>query len=96
MKTMQEVAYEFLLDNKKAPFNKVWDFVLKTLNVSWKETFPDKSNDKIIEVKIGELYTMLTANGKFIKDTDGNWTLCQFHTFEELAKMKINVSELED
>lgn len=96
MKTMQEVAYEFLLDKKKAPFNNVWDFVLNTLKKSWIETYPDKTEAKIIEVKIGELYTMLTSDGEFIKDTNDNWTLCKFHTFEDQTKMKINVSGLED
>lgn len=94
MKAMQQIAYDFLKEKKTATFKQVWDEVSKGRKASWKEEAKTISVPKIEEIKMGELYTMLTTNGQFIRNKDEKWTLSEFYSYDEVQKMKINAVEL--
>ncbi len=96
MKTMKMVAKEFLLAKKTADFQEVWEKVKGDLLSDWKDQYPKSSDHEIDRAKIGELYSMLTSNGQFIRDTNEKWSLSEFYTYEEVQKMKINVGDLVD
>lgn len=95
METMKQVALEFLLEKKTATFKQTWDHVNKKLKANWNEKYSEKP-EAIEKIKIGELYTMLTSHGDFVKNEKEQWSLSKFYSFEEVQKMKINVGELED
>lgn len=98
MKVMREVAVE-LLEKKdesspvipRLHFNEIWAKVVEEIGSKW-----ESENKKFVNAKMGELYTMMTTNGEFVKDKDDMWSLTKNYTFSEIQKMKINVGELED
>lgn len=98
MKVMREVAVE-LLEKKDAasteiprlPFDAIWQHVNVEIGHKW-----EGATKKFVNAKMGELYTMMTTNGEFVKDKDDMWSLTKNYTFSEIQKMKINVGELED
>ncbi|NQZ66099.1 MAG: hypothetical protein HRT99_02650 [Mycoplasmatales bacterium] len=96
MKTMKTVANDFLLNKKTSEFEDIWNEVKKELLDDWKKLYPKTSENEISKVKIGELYSMLTSNGEFIRDTNELWSLSEFYTYEDVQKMKINVGDLGD
>lgn len=95
MKTMKTVAKEFLLNKRTAPFKDVWNQVKAELLTDWTEQYLKASETEIDKIKVGELYTMLTSQGEFIRDTNEQWSLSEFYTYEDVQKMKINVRDLE-
>ena len=91
MKVMREVVVEILEQaNGPMAFNTIWEKTQSELSSNWIDSA------KFLRSKMGELYTMLTTNGEFVKDNDDNWSLTKNYTFSEVQKMKINAGELDD
>lgn len=94
MKSIKDIAYNFLKEKEVASFKQIWDASAKELKSYWKVESSDLSVPELEKVKMGELYTMLTTNGEFIRNKDEKWTLAEFYPFSEVQKMKINAVEL--
>ena len=96
MKIMKQVAFEFLKENKTAPFEKIWENTINELSSDWQMIYKKLDITEIKKLKIGELYTMLTSDGEFVRNEKEEWSLSKFYSFEEVQKMKINVGEMGD
>ncbi|MCH3909065.1 MAG: DNA-directed RNA polymerase subunit delta [Bacilli bacterium] len=81
-RSMLEVAYEEMKNNKKSmSFAELYDFVVKTLEM----------NDDEKKANVGEFFTELTLDGRFVALTDNNWDLRARHTYE---KVHIDVNDV--
>lgn len=93
MRTMNLIVYEYLTKHSKKSFDQIYDYVKDELFSSWKERFNNLEEVAIDEIKIAELYTMLTVDGHFTRQNDELWTLTENLTYEELKQSKIKVPE---
>lgn len=91
MTKLLEIAKDVILNhhNKK---NKAINF-----DTLWTKT---AANAKIKDVKdedmIAEFYMELLQDPNFIKTNDNEWTLKQFHTFQEVEQMSANNFKTEE
>lgn len=91
MKLMLEVAYNYLRANKEASLSAVFDNVKKELENHWKNSFPGVTMEKIEEQKLGELYTYLTTDGRFVMLEKNVWTINATLTSQQLLSAKSKV-----
>ena len=81
-KSMLEVAYDVIgASSKSLTFKELYDEVAAKLAMS-----DDEKNDRI-----GNFYTQLTLDGKFVVLMDNTWDLRARHTYE---KVHIDMSEV--
>ncbi|AWX69293.1 DNA-directed RNA polymerase subunit delta [[Mycoplasma] anseris] len=74
-RTMADVAESILNSHGKADFAKLFDETAKILFSKWrKETIESISDEKMLEIKRGELYKLLTIDGRFFRNENGTWT----------------------
>jgi len=93
-KIASDLAYEFLKEKDKATFNQIWKYVFDNKKNEWKEE-TDKLLKEIEEEKIGEFYTILTVDGRFIRVADDKWSLVENFTFEETKSLRASAVENE-
>lgn len=97
MKNMLKVVEEFLKKNEKgATFNEIFDHVREEMKQTWKELFPTKLLKNIEDDKIGELYTLMSIDGRFVRNNEQKWFSIETLTFDEVKQMRINASEAEE
>ncbi|ADE19754.1 DNA-directed RNA polymerase subunit delta [Mycoplasma crocodyli] len=81
MKTMLDLAIEFLSENKDQDyeFDQIFNHVEENLKSSWEANFvSDRNNyEQVRTKKLGELYRLLTVDGSFIRTHEGLWQLNQ-------------------
>jgi len=81
-KSMLDVAYELMSKSKKtATFTDLYDQIAKILVM----------NDDEKKSHIGEFYTELTLDGRFVALTDNSWDLRARHTYD---KVHIDVNDV--
>ncbi len=81
MSNLLEIAKEVIIKNHKK--NMAIDF-----NTLWTKTASQaKIKDAKDEDMIAEFYMELLQDPNFIKTNDNEWTLKQFHTFQEVEQM---------
>ncbi|ADR25026.1 DNA-directed RNA polymerase subunit delta [Mycoplasmopsis bovis] len=79
MKTMLDVAIEFLLEksggSQYMEFNTIFDEVEAQLKSKWEKEATQKELEysKIRQNKIGELYRLLTVDSRFERNNQGLW-----------------------
>ncbi|TPR54658.1 DNA-directed RNA polymerase subunit delta [Metamycoplasma neophronis] len=74
-KTLVDVAKEVLENHTKLDFKSLFEGVEAELFPRWRaETSPEISDEKLLENKRGELYRLLTIDGRFFHNEDGTWT----------------------
>ncbi|ENY69118.1 Hypothetical protein MAU_1570 [Metamycoplasma auris 15026] len=74
-KTLLDVAQEILDKRLKMDFTKLFDQVKKVLFDRWREEIDASVDDETILLKKrGELYRLLTVDGRFFHNADGTWT----------------------
>ena len=96
MNTMLNIATELLNKNGAQTFDEIMDEVSLQLSPKWEAAQPGKTDIKIREVKITELYTLLTITGSFIRTDETKFDLVKNYTFEEAQAMKLKIGELEE
>lgn len=96
MNTMLDIAKQMLNDNGPQKFDTIMDEVTKQLSPQWAVDQPSKTDAKIKEVKITELYTLLTISGSIIRVEDNAFDLVKNYTYEEAKSMKLKIGELEE
>ncbi len=90
MSNLLEIAKEVIINNHKK--NKAIDF-----NTLWTKTAAQaKIKDTKDEDAIAEFYMELLQDPNFIKTSDNEWTLKQFHTFQEVEQMSANNFKTEE
>lgn len=97
-RTMKEIVYEYIKKNGEAEFNQIWEAVESSQKQEWTDKYKaiEKSYDRIKEIKIGELYSLLTLEGTFTKRDEKNWALTENLSYEELMQSKISIVENND
>jgi DNA-directed RNA polymerase subunit delta len=81
-KSMLDVAFELMSKNKKATtFTDLYEQIAKTLAM----------NDDEKKSHLGEFYTELTLDGRFVALTDNSWDLRARHTYD---KVHIDVNDV--
>lgn len=97
-KTMKEIVYDFIKNNGEVEFNKIWDEVESNQKEEWIQKYKpfEKSYDKIKEIKVGELYSLLTLEGTFTKKDEKIWVLTEDLSYDELMQSKISIVENND
>lgn len=81
-KSMLDVAYELMTKtHKEVTFTDLYDQIAKTLAM----------NDDEKKSHIGEFYTELTLDGRFVALTDNGWDLRARHTYD---KVHIDVNDV--
>ncbi|WP_412031760.1 DNA-directed RNA polymerase subunit delta [Metamycoplasma buccale] len=74
--TMAEVAKEILSKEEKMEFEIVFNKTKEILFSNWRlEASNDISDEKLIDIKRGELYKLFTIDGRFFRNEDGSWTI---------------------
>ncbi|CAM9147056.1 DNA-directed RNA polymerase subunit delta [Mycoplasma marinum] len=92
-KTMLDIAYESLQDVEKQTLKQLYAIVAKELKPRWKEEQSHLSVPEIEKSKLGELYKLLTVDGRFLRTKEGSWTLVEKFTFEERKTLKLASKE---
>jgi DNA-directed RNA polymerase subunit delta len=81
-KSMLDVAYELMSKSKKeTTFGELYDQIAKILTM----------NDDEKKSHLGEFYTELTLDGRFVALTDNGWDLRARHTYD---KVHIDVNDV--
>ncbi|MBG0730507.1 DNA-directed RNA polymerase subunit delta [Mycoplasma sp. 'Moose RK'] len=75
MKTIISIAVEFLKTRENAHFNDIFLEVQTQLMSKWETQLPKSSPEKILTLKRGELYKLLTIDGNFVALGDNTWAL---------------------
>lgn len=77
MKTMLEHAIDFIHreNNHEFSFYEIFDYVQEKMQDQWNEKFVSDSNsfESVRELKMGELYRIMTVDHRFARTADGNW-----------------------
>ncbi|WP_045433933.1 DNA-directed RNA polymerase subunit delta [Metamycoplasma canadense] len=74
-KTLLDVAEENLKNNQNLDFSELFNSIKEILFERWRsETSETVSDEEILIRKRGELYRLLTIDGKFFRNVDGSWT----------------------
>lgn len=77
--TMLEIAIDFVSEdyNQSYEFYEIFERVESLLKDSWIEKFVNTENgkdyEKVRELKMGELYRLLTVDKEFSRNMDGTW-----------------------
>lgn len=79
MKTMLDIAIDFVYNKEHESafeFNEIFDVVEDELRGYWIQNLvnDDLPYVKLREKKIGELYRLLTVDGRFIRNNNGTWS----------------------
>lgn len=93
MKLMLTVAYDVLKKRDHATFQELFDAVKEEQKLIWKELFPGELMSKIEVRKMGELFTYLTTDGRFVMIDDSHWTLTENLSHDEVQKLRVNIGE---
>lgn len=93
MKNMIDVAYDYLKEKDFASFKDIFTFVANEMNDQWKKTFSEKQFKDSVDDKRAELYTVLSVDGRFVRNNDNQWFLTENFSYEEVKKMRINIGE---
>ncbi|AJR11897.1 Uncharacterised protein [Mesomycoplasma dispar] len=75
MKTIISIAVNFLKNREQAHFSDIFLEVQTSLMAKWENQLPNLSTEKILTLKRGELYKLLTIDGNFVALGDNNWAL---------------------
>ncbi|MDW2918987.1 DNA-directed RNA polymerase subunit delta [Mesomycoplasma ovipneumoniae] len=75
MKTIISIAINFLKNRESAHFSDIFLEVQVTLMSKWENQLPNLSTDKILTLKRGELYKLLTIDGSFVALGNNYWAL---------------------
>lgn len=74
-KTLLDVAEEILKDKQSLDFYTLFNSIQEVLLERWRnEAIENTSDEQILLKKRGELYRLLTIDGKFFHNADGTWT----------------------
>ncbi|UUM19572.1 MULTISPECIES: DNA-directed RNA polymerase subunit delta [unclassified Mycoplasma] len=77
MRTMLDIAIDEIKKDplKKFEFNEIFEVVENELKQTWTLNFVSNEipYEKVRERKIGELYTLLTVDRRFERNSDGTW-----------------------
>ncbi|MBN4089289.1 hypothetical protein OF364_01420 [Mycoplasma enhydrae] len=74
-KTLLNIAEDILRGRKSIEFNALFDEIKEILFERWRnETDPNVNDEQLLLKKRGELYRLLTVDGKFFHNADGTWT----------------------
>ena len=86
-KSLIELAYEFLSSSQdKVSFAKIWDYVKEKAELS----------DEEASKKVGQFYTNIMLDGRFVTLGDNDWDLRSRHTFDKVhIDMKDVYSDVE-
>ncbi|MBW0602678.1 hypothetical protein MADP07_00401 [Mycoplasma anatis] len=79
MRTMLDIAIDFVYNTEHEgafDFNEIFDVVEDELRGYWIQNLvnDDLPYVKLRERKIGELYRLLTVDGRFIRNNNGTWS----------------------
>lgn len=98
MKLMLDIAYDYLNEGEPKTFQNIFKVVKNELKGQWKEANPKFLLTQIDGKKMGELYTHLTLDGRFIMIDNNNWTTTKMLTSDQLrsAKSKSLLSEVDE
>ncbi|MHA0297690.1 DNA-directed RNA polymerase subunit delta [Mesomycoplasma ovipneumoniae] len=75
MKTIISIAINFLKNRESAHFSDIFLEVQVALMSKWENQLPNLSTDKILTLKRGELYKLLTIDGSFVALGNNYWSL---------------------
>ncbi|WP_069096539.1 DNA-directed RNA polymerase subunit delta [Mesomycoplasma ovipneumoniae] len=75
MKTIILIAINFLKNRESAHFSDIFLEVQIALMSKWENQLPNLSTDKILTLKRGELYKLLTIDGSFVALGNNYWAL---------------------
>ncbi|WP_337896133.1 DNA-directed RNA polymerase subunit delta [Mesomycoplasma ovipneumoniae] len=75
MKTIISIAINFLKNRESAHFSDIFLEVQVALMSKWENQLPNLSTDKILTLKRGELYKLLTIEGSFVALGNNYWAL---------------------
>ncbi|MDF9627798.1 DNA-directed RNA polymerase subunit delta [Mesomycoplasma ovipneumoniae] len=75
MKTIISIAINFLKNRESAHFSDIFLEVQVVLMSKWENQLPNLSTDKILTLKRGELYKLLTIDGSFVALGNNYWAL---------------------
>ncbi|EXU61049.1 DNA-directed RNA polymerase subunit delta [Mesomycoplasma ovipneumoniae] len=75
MKTIISIAINFLKNRESAHFSDIFLEVQVALMSKWENQLPNLSTDKILTLKRGELYKLLTIDGSFVALGNNYWAL---------------------
>ena len=93
---MFEFTEELLEKKGSATYEEIFDSLFKECEKIWEQDYADKKMNKIIEFKKGELYTMLTTSGNFIRTPENKWSLTKNFSFDEIQAYKTNIDEIDN
>lgn len=79
MRTMLDIAIDFVYKEEHEgafEFNEIFEVVEDELRGYWIQNLvnDDLPYVKLREKKIGELYRLLTVDGRFIRNNNGTWS----------------------
>ncbi|APJ38189.1 DNA-directed RNA polymerase subunit delta [Mycoplasmopsis pullorum] len=78
MKTMLDIAIDVVVNGtqKSYKFDTIFDEIERQLKDYWEENLvtEQQSYEKLRVKKIGELYRLLTVDGRFIRNNDETWS----------------------
>ncbi len=95
-RTMLDISYEVLAQTDKQTLKQIYTAVAKELKPRWKEEQSNLSVPEIETNKLGELYKLLTVDGRFLRTKEGSWTLIEKFTIEERKSLKLQVKDTLD
>ncbi|AZG68586.1 DNA-directed RNA polymerase subunit delta [Mycoplasma struthionis] len=74
-KSLVDVAKSILDENENLEFATLFEGVKEQLFSRWRDETPEEISDqKMLENKRGELYRLLTIDGRFFYNNNGTWT----------------------
>ncbi|MGX9358884.1 DNA-directed RNA polymerase subunit delta [Mycoplasma sp. 2575] len=74
-KTLLDITEEILNEKQNLDFYNLFNSIQKILLKRWRSESIDTSTDEeILLKKRGELYRLLTVDGRFFHNADGTWT----------------------
>ncbi len=94
-KIASDLAFEFLEEKGEATFSQIWKYVFDNKKNIWKDEEPDKLLKEIEDEKVGEFYTLLTVDGRFIKIPDEKWALVKNYSIEKIKSLRASAVENE-
>ncbi|QZE12532.1 DNA-directed RNA polymerase subunit delta [Mycoplasma sp. Ms02] len=78
MKTMLDIALSVVCEDATLSFefDQIFEVVENNLKEHWNNTLvsENQSYDDLRVKKMGELYRLLTVDGRFVRDKDGLWS----------------------
>ncbi len=95
-RTMLDISYEILRETEKQTLKQIYAVVAKELKPRWKEEQSNLTVPEIKRIKLGELYKLLTLDGRFLRTKEGSWTLVERYTLEERKSLKLQIKETLD